>query len=92
MPADIEGFPEEVGNFAMTGSSEFSEEILQKLDVSSYINRDYRDKDGYQLSLYLGYYDEQQEGSMIHSPKNCMPGSGWVPVQSSIVQITLLGN
>jgi EpsI family protein len=87
LPADIGNFSKQVGSFSMTGSSEFSEEIVQELGVDSYINRDYRDNDGYQLSLYLGYYEEQREGSMIHSPKNCMPGSGWNPVESSVIPI-----
>ena len=87
LPADIEGFPHQVGTYSMSGSSEISEDVLKELGVSSYINRDYRDNDGYLLSLYLGYYAEQREGSMIHSPKNCMPGSGWEPVETSVVSI-----
>ena len=87
LPADIENFSQQVGSFTMSGSEEFSEEVVQELGVDTYINRNYRDNDGYQLSLYLGYYEEQREGAMIHSPKNCMPGSGWNPVESSIVPI-----
>ena len=91
LPADIENFPNHIGSYTMTGSSGFSEEVLRELAVSSYINRDYRDKDDHKLSLYLGYYEEQKEGSMIHSPRNCMPGSGWNPVQSSVVPISISG-
>jgi EpsI family protein len=25
----------------------------------------------------MGYFDKQKEGSQVHSPKNCYPGSGW---------------
>ena len=77
LPADIEGFPKQVGTFTMTGVTDLSETVLRELKVSSYLNRDYRDRDGNQLSLYLGYYEEQREGAMIHSPRHCMPGSGW---------------
>ena len=28
---------------------------------------------------------------MIHSPKNCMPGSGWEPVETSVVSIGTQG-
>jgi len=28
-------------------------------------------------TIYLGYYDHQTRGHTIHSPKNCLPGSGW---------------
>jgi len=92
LPADIEGFPKQVGSFTMTGSSEFSEEVVQELGVDNYINRNYQDNDGFKLSLYLGYYEEQREGSMIHSPKHCMPGSGWNPVESSVVSISVSGS
>ena len=92
LSVDIKSFPKQVGSFTMTGSSEFSEGVLRELGVSSYINRDYRDNEGYKLSLYLGYYEEQREGSMIHSPKHCMPGSGWNPVESSVVPISVSGS
>ena len=29
------------------------------------------------FSIYVGYYDHQTQGNTIHSPKNCLPGSGW---------------
>jgi EpsI family protein len=91
LPANIDNFPKQIGLFTMTGSSALTEEVLQELKVSSYINREYRNNDGYQLSLYLGYYEEQREGAMIHSPRNCMPGSGWNPVETSVVTITISG-
>jgi len=91
LTADIENFPQQIGAFAMSGSSELSEAVLKELQVNSYISRDYRDKDGYNLSLYLGYYEEQREGAMIHSPKHCMPGSGWNPTESSVVPVSIPG-
>jgi EpsI family protein len=33
-------------------------------------------------SVYVGYYDQQRQGRTIHSPKNCLPGGGWEPVES----------
>jgi len=34
------------------------------------------------FTLYVGYYDRQTRGATIHSPKNCLPGSGWEPLAS----------
>jgi EpsI family protein len=31
--------------------------------------------------LYVGFYGSQRQGDSIHSPLNCMPGSGWEPVR-----------
>jgi len=27
--------------------------------------------------MFLGYFDKQKEGSQVHSPIHCYPGSGW---------------
>ena len=34
------------------------------------------------FSLYVGYYSQQRQGHTIHSPKNCLPGGGWEPMES----------
>ena len=39
------------------------------------------------FTLYVGYYDRQTDGKGIHSPKNCLPGSGWEPLTSQSAQI-----
>lgn len=33
--------------------------------------------------LYVAYFQSQRQGQTIHSPKNCLPGSGWTPVTNS---------
>ncbi len=35
------------------------------------------------IDLFIAYFPTQRSGSTIHSPKNCLPGSGWVPVESA---------
>lgn len=39
------------------------------------------------LSVYVGYYAEQMQGKTIHSPKNCLPGSGWEALASRAATI-----
>ena len=34
------------------------------------------------IQVYVGYYERQTQGRTIHSPKNCLPGSGWEPLAS----------
>jgi EpsI family protein len=87
LPQNLADFPKQIGSFTMTGSDEFSEGVLNELRVDEYIYRRYQDKDGYSISLYIGYYEEQKEGTLIHSPKHCMPGSGWNPVETDVVPI-----
>ncbi len=56
-----------------------SDNILRVVGVEDYIMRTYRAPDGFWVSVYVGYYEQQKEGDQIHSPKHCLPGSGWGP-------------
>ena len=86
-------FPGEVAGFRQIGEDQlFSDEIMQVLGVDHYIMREYRDKDGYRLWLYIGYYESQTKGDIIHSPKHCMPGSGWSPLSQSVESLNLSGD
>jgi EpsI family protein len=33
------------------------------------------------ITLFVAYFPSQRTGSTIHTPQNCLPGSGWVPVE-----------
>jgi EpsI family protein len=65
------------------------ERIVQAVSVSDYINRLYIDSSGRPIQLYVGYYASQRAGDTIHSPKNCLPGAGWEPIQSGYARIFL---
>lgn len=58
----------------------FEPDILAILGVDEYVTRTYR-HDGAPVGLYVGYYESQRQGDTIHSPLNCLPGAGWIPVQ-----------
>ena len=47
--------------------------------------------DGRWASVYLGFYDTQTDGQTIHSPKNCLPGSGWEAISSTTADIAVGG-
>jgi EpsI family protein len=55
----------------------FTARIEEKLGVTDYLSKFYRDGSGQFIHLYVGYYASQQHGETIHSPKNCLPGNGW---------------
>jgi Protein of unknown function (DUF3485) len=65
--------------------------IVAKLGVDEYINRVYYNLDRRWIHLYVGYYQSQRQGSTIHSPKNCLPGAGWQPVESGRMVIPIEG-
>jgi EpsI family protein len=68
---------------------------LRALAPTAYLVRTYR-KDNVPLDLFIAFYAQQRAGESMHSPKHCLPGSGWeiwkhdsavVPVHGSEVQI-----
>lgn len=63
--------------------------IVSVLGVSDYVNRAYTDPRGQRIDLYVGYYKSQRTGETIHSPKNCLPGSGWEPVRAGRLTIPM---
>jgi EpsI family protein len=55
----------------------FSDETNQVLKADTYAFRKYTSGEGKELWLFIAYFKSQKYGSQIHSPKNCLPGSGW---------------
>jgi len=56
------------------------ERLVRAVGVSDYVDRVYFASDEAPVQLYVGYYASQKSGDTIHSPKNCLPGTGWDPV------------
>lgn len=66
---------------------QLSDEARRVAGVSDYLLRVYSlpestDDTSVAFSIYLGYYRQQSQGKTIHSPKNCLPGAGWEPLES----------
>lgn len=43
------------------------------------------------VDLFMAYFPSQRMGSTMHSPQNCLPGSGWTPVNFSRVDLARPG-
>src|SRR5258708_18382854 len=76
-------FPMQLGSW--TGRNEtIPTDVLQVLGPGEFLARDYQRRPTEpSVNLFLAYFPTQRAGDTIHSPKNCLPGSGWAPVQSS---------
>jgi EpsI family protein len=60
--------------------------------MSDYVMRTFqRDSLDAGYSIYVGYYDFQQQGKSIHSPRNCLPGAGWEQVASDVRIVNVNG-
>jgi len=78
-------FPSAIG-FLHSEDRPFEKQVVKAIGADDYINRVYLGS-AFPVELYIGYYKDQRSGDRIHSPKNCLPGSGWEPVHSTRVQI-----
>ena len=72
-----------------TGTEQpLDEQTVQAVGVSDYANRIFYSPQAGLVQLYVGYYSSQKTGDTIHSPKNCLPGAGWDPIQSDYTKIS----
>jgi EpsI family protein len=69
---------------------EFEAKVLQVLKVDDYMMRQYSNEQELPLGLYVGYYKSMRQGATYHSPKNCLPGSGWYFVQTGKIPLHIL--
>lgn len=68
---------------------DFEPEIVKVLGVDDYANRSYFASDGRRVGLYVGYHSSQRQGDTIHSPLNCLPGAGWLPLEQGRARLTV---
>jgi len=85
----LSDFPARIGSYTMIADWPLDQETIAELGVTDYLQRGYFSPSDGQLGLYIGYFRSQRTGSSIHSPKNCLPGSGWQPEKSVIYQMPL---
>ena len=65
-----------------------SQETLDVLGAGDFLSRVYtRDGGAQPIGLFIGYFPTQRTGVTIHSPKNCLPGAGWVFESSQYVDL-----
>jgi EpsI family protein len=81
-------FPLQVGDWRGERLPDLEPEILDVLGVDEYLNRVY-ESNGAVAGLYIGYYQSQRQNDTIHSPLNCLPGSGWEPLSHDYVPVNV---
>jgi EpsI family protein len=65
-----------------------SAELAETLGPGEFLLRDYvNNEQRTAASLYVAYFPSQRTGDTIHSPKNCLPGAGWIPAETSHIWI-----
>jgi exosortase D (VPLPA-CTERM-specific) len=86
----FDAFPPRLGPW-QGGREALPPSILDLLRVSDYVNRLYVRPQGIPIWLYVGYYETQRQGQIIHSPRHCLPGGGWSIVSIERMPIAFPG-
>lgn len=81
-------FPTQFPDWTMIRESKVEDEILDVLRADDTLTRVYAN--GSEIaSLFIAYFKTQRTGQAPHSPKHCLPGSGWTPSQSGFLDINI---
>jgi EpsI family protein len=80
---DLASFPKQLGDWAGRDLP-MEPDVLEVLGAGAFLVRTYvRAPNEPSVNLFLAYFPSQRMGSSIHSPKNCLPGGGWTPLEAS---------
>ncbi|HVO99612.1 MAG TPA: EpsI family protein [Bryobacteraceae bacterium] len=75
--------PREFGPWTMVQEGNVDKEIQDVLKADDLLNRVYiAPGSSAQVSLFVASFRTQRNGKTPHSPKNCLPGSGWTQLSS----------
>jgi EpsI family protein len=88
----LDHFPMIIGEWHGFQQEPFTKQVLAVLGVDDYLVRAYLTPDQSGVGLYIGYYESQRQGDTMHSPLNCLPGTGWEPVSKSTVHVDVAAN
>ena len=84
---NLKNFPLALGNWQGRDIL-ISPDILEVLGPGDFLARDYFNlSQGKAANLFIAFFPSQRQGDTIHSPKNCLPGAGWVPTESGRIWI-----
>ena len=89
----LQSFPTQLSNWTGTDIA-IQKDVLEVLGPGDFLLRVYQNPAEQQpfVDLFIAYFPSQRTGDTIHSPKHCLPGSGWLPVESSRVTLSLPGH
>ena len=88
----LASFPDQLGKWTGT-DIEIGKEIRDVLGPGDFLLRVYRpDANQPTTDLFIAYFPSQRAGDTIHSPKNCLPGAGWSPIDSARISLSVPGH
>ena len=84
-------FPTMFGEWRMVHEGAIEQDERDVLRADDYLTREYRAPGGKSASLFVAYFRSQRAGQTPHSPKNCLPGSGWSWSVADTIGVNIAG-
>lgn len=79
--------PPVLGQWRLTQEGVVEDEVQEVLRADDVLTRVYSAADSQSVNLFIAYFRSQRVGQAPHSPKNCLPGSGWTPSEAGTVEV-----
>jgi EpsI family protein len=83
----LERLPYDVSSWSGRDAAALDSETARLLGADQYVNRSYTDAASTPVGLYVAYYGEPKPGVSLHSPLNCLPGTGWEPLDVTTLDV-----
>ena len=83
-------FPTTLGSWKLLQEGVIDADTQAVLKADDLLNRYYAANNA-GANLFVAAFRSQRNGKAPHSPKNCLPGSGWTPLASSYASIDVGG-
>jgi len=89
---ELRQFPTQLSGWT-DGDVPIDEDTLKVLGHGDFLHRIYQNESQQpNVDLFIPYFPSQRAGDTIHSPKHCLPGSGWSPIDSRLITLSLPGH
>lgn len=88
----LSSVPTTFGSWQLIDEGVVEKEVQDQLRADELLTRSYGNVSHQAAAhLFVAYFKSQRTGRAPHSPKNCLPGTGWVPSVSDIIHVDVPG-
>jgi EpsI family protein len=89
---ELETLPSHLGQWGVTDEQVLEQGVVEYLRPDRYLIRDYRMVNrAAAANLFIAYFKSTESGYGPHSPRVCLPGSGWLVQDSRSLNLAVPG-
>ncbi len=89
LPLPLSTLPGSIGPWKTIGDVPIDDDTKSVLRADDLLSREFTGRA--HVNLFIAYFKTQRAGQSPHSPKNCLPGSGFQPVESGRIDVPVAG-